>query len=1018
MALGHRPLVGRVGLGRLPLRLLEGQDPPGGSRSREGTGSGGSRRRNSRSGARGRGPGLSGARERRRHGLGGRGDHGRRARPRRVRGRELGRAARRGIRLARVAPADLHRELRRGGLVRLGRQPVRREERRRVHGKPGGDEAREGDEERVDAVAPLPVQAHRDVGTPFENPRHEARQDRSGTDLEERARAGGVHRLDHLDEAHRVRHLAGEGRLQGRGPGVVRSGEGVRVDRDAGLAEGEVGEETRERLARPRDDAGVERRRDREPLERDPFRRELRLELRHVLRRPGDDDLRRAVVVRDDDARSEPLEERADLGHREAQRGHRARDRGRLFHQLPAAAHRPEEVGVGEDPGGPDGDPLAEAVPRGEVGRQADLAEERELRERDAGDGRLRPARRGEPLPVEALLLLAEDGAREDDLVKRSSVLERDVRRAVPDGERRRVGHREVGPHPDVLAPLAREEERQLPVAAAGAEGGSVGQGEAGRRGSVDSRRGVEEALLEARGVGGEDGEAGERPLPGAGRGVRLLSLLREERYRLSSAGARGEGAGLRRDVGRGAAGDDDELARKDPEALGARGGTPVLLERDVEVRAAEPEGADGGAPRVPAVADPGARLRVEVEGALPEPQLRVRRLDLDRRRQDAGVQGEDGLEESGCARSGLGVPDLALHGAERAPLAVRSAGRVEDEAKPLELGHVARLRPRPVRLEELDGVGAKAGQLVGTGERLRLPLGHRGVDAPGPAVRGGPDAADDGVDPVAVPLGVREPLEGHHPEPLAEHRPVGLVAERPAVAREGEGRGLREADVHEDVVQRVDAAGDDEVAAPELELCDRHREGAEGGSAGRVRDAVRPTQVQAVRDPPGDDVPEEPGERRLLPRHVAGRDPPADRVDLLLRDSRLPEGLHPHRPLEPAHHAGEELLRARHAEDDRDPGAVRRGELLAQGVLEHLLRDDEREELRRVGRRDRRGRNAPGERVEVDRVEEGAPPGVRLVRRGRVGVVVVLEEPVARRDVPDQVPAREDVPPEAAGVR
>jgi hypothetical protein len=96
--------------------------------------------------------------------------------------------------------------------------------------------------------------------------------------------------------------------------------------------------------------------------------------------------------------------------------------------------------------------------------------------------------------------------------------------------------------------------------------------------------------------------------------------------------------------------------------------------------------------------------------------------------------------------------------------------------------------------------------------QRAGLALGEGRVDALAPAVGRGADAADHGVDAVAVALGVVEALEGQHGHALAEEGAVGCVGEGPAIAALGERGRLAEAHVHEDVVHGVDAAGDHQI--------------------------------------------------------------------------------------------------------------------------------------------------------------------------------------------------------------
>jgi hypothetical protein len=43
------------------------------------------------------------------------------------------------------------------------------------------------------------------------------------------------------------------------------------------------------------------------------------------------------------------------------------------------------------------------------------------------------------------------------------------------------------------------------------------------------------------------------------------------------------------------------------------------------------------------------------------------------------------------------------------------------------------------------------------------------------PAVAGGAEPADDGIDTIAVAFGVRQALQHHQPDALAEHRTVRI---------------------------------------------------------------------------------------------------------------------------------------------------------------------------------------------------------------------------------------------------
>ena len=87
------------------------------------------------------------------------------------------------------------------------------------------------------------------------------------------------------------------------------------------------------------------------------------------------------------------------------------------------------------------------------------------------------------------------------------------------------------------------------------------------------------------------------------------------------------------------------------------------------------------------------------------------------------------------------------------------------------------------------------------------------------------------------------------------------------------------------------------------------------------------------------------------------------------------------------------------------------------RGILKHLLGDDQRKNLCRIGRRNDVWRNAKLERIEIDRCQEAAAFGVGLVERLRVRIVVVLNEPVRFRHLSNQILASQDIAPEAARV-
>ena len=478
---------------------------------------------------------------------------------------------------------------------------------------------------------------------------------------------------------------------------------------------------------------------------------------------------------------------------------------------------------------------------------------------------------------------------------------------------------------------------------------------------------------------------------------------------------APGEGVGSVGDGRAVGSGHDHQLARQAPVPLGTVH-AHVLLECHVEVGSAEAEGAHTCTAGVIRRPDPGPRDGVDVKRGGLHLQLGVGPIDLDRGRQHLVVQRHHGLEQARSTGRCLAVADLALHGSQRAPL-VLVAGVAEHEVEAAELSGVSRLGAGAVRLDELDRARIEAGVVVRPLQRRGLPFGDRRVHALGPAIGRRADPADHRVDAVAVALGVGQTLQRHHAQALAQHRAVGLIGERPAVTRRRERRGLAEAHEHEDLVQRVDAARDHQIAVAQVQLLGGHGQGRERGRTRSVGHAVRAAEIEPVGDPTGHDVAEQPREAALLPGRVVVGDAVADGDDIGLGHAVLTQRLLPHGLLEAAHHGGEQLLAGGDPEDHRHPRAVDRLELVARGVAEHLLCDDQAQQLRGVGRRHDARRHAPAHGVEVDVAEEASALGVGLVLRLGIGVIVVLGQPVRGWHVRDEVLAGEDVPPETCSV-
>ena len=599
---------------------------------------------------------------------------------------------------------------------------------------------------------------------------------------------------------------------------------------------------------------------DRETLRRDPFCGERCFDLRDGLGGARENHLGGGVVVRDHHVGANRREERADFVDGAGNGSHRAGHRSSVAHQLTAATRNLDERCDVERACFMERGHFSEAV-SGNAAR-TNSHRVKHVGERHALDAErgLGPLGRGELLRLRVARFVGEDRTRKDHVVHALAIeLLRSggVPRCAGHVER----HRDIGAHADVLRPLPRIQECDL-ARVCGAHGAMDARGRGERRVGRFRDRGCSLGelvgkLLRARSDHGEARSIArlERSLTVAGNALEIRR-------------PRSEGLASRHELSCIRCAQEDELGRRRAVAprrfsfAGAVVSRDVLLERDVEVAAAETEARNRRAARVRGIADPRAALGVQVKRALLDIQLGARAIDLDRRRKHLVMQRHHGLEEPRSAGRSLGVTDLRFDGAERAPLGVFARRLAERDVQTFELGRVACLGARSVRFDELDGSGIVPRHFVGAAKRAGLSFGERRVDALATSVGRRPDTREHGVDAIAVTLGIFEPLESEHRHALAEERAVCRVGEGAAVAGGRERGRLAEAHVHEDVVHRVDAARDHEIRLPELELVHAHGHGRHGARAGCVGHCVGSAQIEAVRDAPGDHVSEEPGER------------------------------------------------------------------------------------------------------------------------------------------------------------
>ena len=274
--------------------------------------------------------------------------------------------------------------------------------------------------------------------------------------------------------------------------------------------------------------------------------------------------------------------------------------------------------------------------------------------------------------------------------------------------------------------------------------------------------------------------------------------------------------------------------------------------------------------------------------------------------------------------------------------------------------------------------LGADAGLFVGAAQRLFLAGGVRFVDRRAAAVAGGADAADDGIDAVAVALGVGQALQNDDAQPLAQGGAVAVGIEGAGVAARREGRRFAEAGVHEDVVKGIDAAGDDHVGFARRQLQGGQVDGGEGAAAGGVADAVGAAEIEVTADAAGDDVAEETGKGIFLPGDIGIGDPLHGIGGDGIVDAGVLQRRPPARMAEAGAEGDDQLQGAGDAENDADALAVEILFRAVAGILQGLIDRHQPEELGGVGRLQGVGQNAVFERIEVDGGKKAAVPARR----------------------------------------
>ena len=340
----------------------------------------------------------------------------------------------------------------------------------------------------------------------------------------------------------------------------------------------------------------------------------------------------------------------------------------------------------------------------------------------------------------------------------------------------------ELVAHVQVLTALAREQKCDLTRCLIQRIMHAVGRGIGARRTLLDVIEHQAQLLEQVCGIIGHDRQT--RGLGGVIAGQALMRHELKERIAMIGLKAREQRAKLRRERGGVLSRPREQLHGLHAALERALAGAVILLQRHMEVRTTKTKGADRGATRMVRAANPGPRGGRQIEGALLEVERRVGTIDLDGRRDHLVMQRHHDLEQSSRASRRLGVTDLRLDRAERAPLAILARRLIiEHELEAAKLGCIPSLGACAVRLHKLYGRRLVASALIGAAQRLGLTFAHWRIDALGAAIGGGAKTMNHSIDRITVTLRIIKTLEREHADPLAEHRAVGLIREGATVA-------------------------------------------------------------------------------------------------------------------------------------------------------------------------------------------------------------------------------------------
>ena len=427
-----------------------------------------------------------------------------------------------------------------------------------------------------------------------------------------------------------------------------------------------------------------------------------------------------------------------------------------------------------------------------------------------------------------------------------------------------------------------------------------------------------------------------------------------------------------------------------------------IFLQHRMEIGATEAEGRHPGATRRFTPRHPGPVLGGNIERALGKVCARIRLFDMQGRRDHPVMQCQRQLDHARAARSRLGV---ANHRLDRADTAELLHIRIVAER----LGKAGNLRPVPddsagaMRFDQAHGRRRNPGTRIGADQSAFLTFGARRGQRQILAVRRSSNAAQHGVNPVPLSLGLIQTAQHHHRQPFGNGDAIGTSVKGAAAPTRGQCPCLGEGQKVERVLETVSPADNHHVRGAILQLPRGHHHGGKRRATGGIDGEIHPTQIKAVGHAARDDIQQDAGEAVLGPfRQALGSGFGHFTVD------RGQRGTH-----------GVALAKrpgaAADPDDDRGFAAQRLildHAILEPGVFQRLSDNLQRQQLQRFDRRHGVGRNAVFDRVEFKLINEAAPFRIGLVGRIAVGIVITAPIPTAFRHFFNRIDAVDDILP------